>query len=508
MALSRTAYFENSLHLDRAGFLWSSCLPALLRISLPRQNFHPRYEAVGVMMSGSIRLQRSLRDSLHLSLVSRPEQHMRLLLVVFLWFSSSSAAILLSKYIFTNVFPFPLTVTATNNVVAALMSYFTVHGQNWLHRKVVPFIAGCQQSTECVREHVAEENVSPNPQNVQDVDDIESERLYEIEVTRSSLVSRERAIKTTSNFFTYGPVGVVIGIATAAEIGMSNLALQKLSVTFSTLLKGSAPLSILLWSAVLGVQALRMTSLAASLVLLFGIALASSGQAYGVGTRQGVALQFGAAVVSGFRWTLTQIFLRGQDDHVSNKIYRSIGMDESPSALKSSSYELGGRQSSFHESNFEQGGKSNIGKRVPLNSSSSVTILATAPATMACIAPLSLFVEGSDMLSWFHSSTVENCCRALLLLVVIGILVFTLLWAEYELVSTIGAVAVGVLFVIKEVCLVYLKTGKLSDLYDWRHSLQQSRQVFPFFALLDVGSQSHRPSLFRSLKTDSWICLL
>jgi hypothetical protein len=120
-------------------------------------------------------------------------------LVLLLWYSSSTAAVLLSKHAFSdNAFPFPLTVTATNNVVAAALSLLS----------------------SAVLAHMF-----PSPQ---------AKRQPQCD-QKGQTRNRHRLM------------GYAIGATTAAEIGFANLALKRLSVSFSTLLKGAAPLSIVLW---------------------------------------------------------------------------------------------------------------------------------------------------------------------------------------------------------------------------------------------------------------------
>jgi hypothetical protein len=322
---------------------------------------------------------------------------LRRFLVLLLWYASSSAAVLLSKHIFSNPFPYPLAVTGSNNFVAALLSVIVIsHGRSKTH--------GLDRRME--------------------------DQFRPSDTLEGTDNGRKRSTGSSRMWSALGKrrylFGGLIGAATAIEIGLANIALQKLSVSFSTILKATAPLSIAIWSAVLGVAPLSRHLMGGSLALIVGVGFASSGQAIGRSAWLGVALQVVGSMVSGLRWTMTQVYMGHMDgkEQQTNKDSDLVNLRPSP----------------FGSSPFE-------------------TILATAPATMLFVIPVSLFLEGHEIATWVSATNIHEKMRVCQLILAIGLLVFVLLWAEYELIRTIGAVSVSVLFVVKE--LLTLIGGKV-----------------------------------------------
>lgn len=317
------------------------------------------------------------------------------------WYISSTAAVLASKHVFGGAFPFPLCVTATNNLISTALAIVFAR----LERRRTP--------------------------------------LKSSPTSASPLPSAKSISDSLPRLGRRPPLGFLIGLSIAAEIGLANLALQRLSVTFSTLLKGSAPLSIALWSAAFNIAPLAPQTLAASLALLSGLACASSGQVEKApssagGTYLGVLLQLAAAAISGLRWTLTQSFMRRT---------AVTGPPSFSSAASVSSLSSDARVESVEE-------------RSP-----AATIVATAPSTMLCLLPFIVLLEGHDIVDWLLGASREILLSALVWVTGIGLSVFVLLYSEYYLVRAVGAMHVSVLFVAKEVrcfasmvAFLYLKT--------------------------------------------------
>lgn len=341
----------------------------------------------------------------------------RFLVYFVLWYGSSASAVLLSKHVFSSAFPFPLTVTASNNLIAASLSFCALR------------FAPCSQS-----------------------------QLVRAGSDEDETVGATSAAPSSSH--NHALMGALIGAATALEIGLSNCSLQKLSVTFSTLLKGAAPLSIAIWSAVLGVAPLHPQTFFAGVGLIAGLGLCSAGQVDGARqgvqeTRVGIGLQLAAAAISGLRWTLTQAFVRG----VKLPFDIPFGWNRRPAASRGGSsldttLLLSPTSREDCESNCREkistNGDSVVRERAGPTSPTQ-TILATAPATMACVVPFAMALEGRAVVRWAMSTNFVAFLGASQLVFVIGSMVFLLLWTEYELVRSHGAVSVSLLFVVKEV---------------------------------------------------------
>jgi hypothetical protein len=203
----------------------------------------------------------------------------------------------------------------------------------------------------------------------------------------------------------------------------------------------------------LGITPLARRTLLACLGLLFGLALASAGQGGGEGARTGVLLQLAAAAISGLRWSLTQSFMAGGAPKFPQR-------DAAEAPAPSISGSIGNAMPSFVGFFFPRSSASApVSAPVIVKVTPSATILATAPATLAVILPFAIFLEGQGLVSWLGMEGGPALLHASNLLCGIGMLVFLLLWTEYELVQSVGAVAVSVLFVVKE--LLTLVGGKI-----------------------------------------------
>lgn len=273
---------------------------------------------------------------------------------------TSSSAVLLLKALFngslgTSPFQFPLTITATSNIVSALLSYF----------------------------------ISPPP-------------------TTSSPSSRR--------------YGMVIGAATAGEIGLSNWALGQLTVTLATMLKGAAPLLVLLWGIWLGVYVLDYRRVAVVVVVCAGLALAVFGQSDAQASRSalqfGVAAQLCSGALSGIRWVITQVFVKGDQEHTSALLEAlQRGAQDQPKG--------------------------------PL-----AVVRYTAPCTAAVIAPFAIALEAVPLMNWFIRATALQSSVVLVTALAIGSCVCALLWSEYALVKSTSSLTVSVGFVAKEVFMI------------------------------------------------------
>ncbi|RKP01045.1 hypothetical protein CXG81DRAFT_12467 [Caulochytrium protostelioides] len=106
------------------------------------------------------------------------------------------------------------------------------------------------------------------------------------------------------------------GAATALDIGLSNLSLKLISLTFYTMVKSSVPVFVLLFAFLFGLEkpSLRLAGIMA--VICVGVFLMVAGDTafHLLGYTQ---VQF-AAVLSGFRWAVTQRLLKGKEMGVDN----------------------------------------------------------------------------------------------------------------------------------------------------------------------------------------------
>ena len=193
------------------------------------------------------------------------------------------------------------------------------------------------------------------------------------------------------------PIGLCVGF----EIGCSNIALELLSVSFGTILKGSTPVFTFVWALCFGLEVFSLYTMCALLTIAIGIALASLGEG-----REFQALGFGLAlfsnVLSGLRWAMTHRLLKGGDDEEDDKL----------SPLTATLY--------------------------------------TSPATVLTILPIALAVEAKSI--WNDSTLTEGAEPFLVVAMLTGIatLVFCVIMSEYWLVNATSSLTLSVAGIFKE----------------------------------------------------------
>lgn len=290
--------------------------------------------------------------------------HFVVFFLFFSWYALSSIIILLTKALFAGRiagsyrFPFPLTLTTTSNIVSAFSASILIRGDAL---------------------HMAD-----------------AEHKY----------------------------AALIGATTAAEIGLSNFALNVLTVVLSTILKGSAPLLVLSWGLTLGLYRLNVRLVLVVVTIFAGLCLAVSGQAAEQESRAalqvGVFAQFLSAILSGLRWTITQIYLEGFKVNDTLRSCCSFLFME-PLGRSLSALEV---------------------------------IRTTSPYTAISIAPFALLLEGRTIASWFARATLRQSVFVVSCMLLIGILVFALMWSEYRLVKATSSLTVSIGFVVKEILVI------------------------------------------------------
>jgi len=108
---------------------------------------------------------------------------------------------------------------------------------------------------------------------------------------------------------------VPIGVSTALDVGMSNLAFRFVSVTFYTILKSGSLMWLLLWAVWMKVEVFTFKMSIIILVITVGLALASFGQTNF--SWVGFLLVTGSCCCSGLRWVMTQRVVSINKDYAS-----------------------------------------------------------------------------------------------------------------------------------------------------------------------------------------------
>lgn len=190
-----------------------------------------------------------------------------------------------------------------------------------------------------------------------------------------------------------------IGIATALEIGFSNVALKLLSVSFGTILKGGAPVFTMLWGLLLSVEKFSPNVCMSLFTIAIGIALASFGEEEKTFNLLGFILQLLATALGGLRWAMTHVLLKGGDGE----------------------------------------------KMPPLTAT-----LYTSPMTAACVLPFAVLLEGGNVITRLNEIERSEFWIILGTMTLVGSLVFVLLISEYWLVNATSSLALSVAGVFKE----------------------------------------------------------
>lgn len=252
------------------------------------------------------------------------------------WYCISSAIILTTKWLFTNHFSFPLTVTTFSNTLTTLWAFL-------LSR--TPRFRAQPLSEKQFREYV-----------------------------------------------------LPIGIATALEIGCSNVALKILTVSFGTILKGGAPVFTMIWGLLLGIETFSVNLCMSLLTIASGIALASIGEGHTF-VLTGFILQLMATALGGLRWAMTHVLLKGARDHRMSPI---------------------------------------------------TATLYTSPTTAVCVLPVALLLEGTSITAKISQLQQGEIWTIFGTMIMVGSLVFVLLISEYWLVNVTSSLALSVAGVFKE----------------------------------------------------------
>lgn len=176
---------------------------------------------------------------------------LRTCITLLFWYCVSSTIILLTKWLFTNYFPYPLTVTTFSNTLTTFWALLIA---------LIP-------------------RYRPQP------------------ITKKKF--REYVLP--------------IAISTALEIGCSNVALKILTVSFGTILKGGAPVFTMIWGLLLGVETFSANLCLSLITIAGGIALASFGEGHTF-VISGFILQLCATALGGLRWAMTHVLLKGNPE--------------------------------------------------------------------------------------------------------------------------------------------------------------------------------------------------
>jgi len=286
--------------------------------------------------------------------------------VIFAWYCISTGIILATKWLFSTRFPCPLTVTTYSNAIAALLAAIVTRASG--------------RRLRCPSRALLRSYVAP------------------------------------------------IGVCTALEIGCSNVALELLTVSFGTILKGSSPVFSFGWALLFGLETFSWRIASALLLIAVGIALASLGEGRAF-VASGFVLQLLSMTLGGFRWALTQKLLQG------GAVGERSGNDTSPGTVESRS----------SNENSNEGAPAAAASRLsPL-----AAVLYTCPVTSMAVLPFAVALEGGTIIGGKEEGASAPWV-VLGTMTAIATLVFVLLLSEYWLVRATSILTLSVAGVFKE----------------------------------------------------------
>jgi len=113
-------------------------------------------------------------------------------------------------------------------------------------------------------------------------------------------------------------VSVPCGVVTALDVGLSNLSLVRITLTFYTMVKSSAPIFVLGWAYIFKIERITLPLICVILFIASGELLTVYGEVDF--DLLGFFLCLGASVLSGLRWTLVQTMLQNLNPPLESTI--------------------------------------------------------------------------------------------------------------------------------------------------------------------------------------------
>ena len=109
----------------------------------------------------------------------------------------------------------------------------------------------------------------------------------------------------------WSSTSIPCGLVTSGDVGLSNLSLVTISMSFYTMIKSSTPIFVLAWAYVLGIEEITWNLMFVVLIIAFGEVMTVTGEVdfHPVG----FSLCLAASVLSGARWTLVQMKLKNME---------------------------------------------------------------------------------------------------------------------------------------------------------------------------------------------------
>ena len=116
----------------------------------------------------------------------------------------------------------------------------------------------------------------------------------------------------------WSAVSIPCGLVTSGDIGLSNLSVVTLSLTFYTMVKASTPVFVLGWAYLFGIEKITLPLIGVVFLIATGELLTVSGEVQF--ELKGFVLCLTASMLSGARWTLVQLKLQTMEPPLKTTI--------------------------------------------------------------------------------------------------------------------------------------------------------------------------------------------
>lgn len=116
----------------------------------------------------------------------------------------------------------------------------------------------------------------------------------------------------------WATISIPCGLVTALDVGLSNLSLVTITITFYTMVKSSTPVFVLGWAYLFGIERITWRLVGVIVVIALGEFLTVAGEVDFV--LHGFLMCLTASVLSGARWTLVQLKLQSLDPPLKSTI--------------------------------------------------------------------------------------------------------------------------------------------------------------------------------------------
>jgi solute carrier family 35 protein C2 len=113
-------------------------------------------------------------------------------------------------------------------------------------------------------------------------------------------------------------ISVPCGLTTSCDIGLSNLSIVFLSISFYTMVKSSTPIFVLGWAYILGIERITWRLVGVICVIAIGEFFTVFGEEKFV--LNGFIMCLSASVISGARWTMVQLKLQNMNPPMKTTI--------------------------------------------------------------------------------------------------------------------------------------------------------------------------------------------